>query len=50
MLTIPKAYIIDDDKVKTDEGLITITTGLQNMELVEVISGITKDTYIYKPK
>jgi len=50
VLTIPKAYIIDDNKVKTDKGLITITTGLQNMEFIEVLSGITKDTYIYKPE
>ncbi len=49
VLTIPKSYLIDDTKVKTDEGLIPITTGLQNMEYAEVLSGITKDTYIYKP-
>jgi HlyD family secretion protein len=49
VLTIPKSYIIDDTKVKTDEGLITITTGLQNMDYTEVVSGITEDTYIYKP-
>jgi multidrug efflux pump subunit AcrA (membrane-fusion protein) len=50
VLTIPKAYLVDDNKVKTDEGLISITTGLQNMEYVEVLSGLTKDTYIYKPE
>ena len=50
VLTIPKACIIDEDKVKTDDGLVTITTGLQNMEYIEVLSGITKDTYIYKPE
>lgn len=50
VLTIPKSYIIDDTKVKTDEGVITITTGLQNMDYMEVVSGISKDTYIYKPK
>lgn len=50
ILTIPKTYLIDGNKVKTDDGLITITTGLQSMEYVEVKSGITKDTYIYKPE
>lgn len=50
VLTIPKAYLIEDYKVKTDEGLISITTGLQNMEYVEVLSGLTKDIYIYKPE
>jgi multidrug efflux pump subunit AcrA (membrane-fusion protein) len=49
-LTIPKAYVIDGDKVKTDDGLTTITTGLQNMEYIEVLSGINKDTYIYNPE
>jgi len=50
VLTIPKSYIIDDNKVKTEDGLINIETGLQNMEYIEVLSGITKDTYIYKPE
>ncbi len=50
VLTIPKAYLIDDNKVKTDDGIVNITTGLQNMEYIEVLSGITKDTPIYKPE
>ncbi|GAA4810201.1 efflux RND transporter periplasmic adaptor subunit [Litoribaculum gwangyangense] len=50
VLTIPKNYLIDDTKVETDAGLVTITTGLQNMEYIEVIEGINKDTYIYKPE
>jgi len=50
VLTIPKDYIIDGDKVKADDGLTTIVTGLQNMDYIEVLSGITKDTYIYKPE
>jgi HlyD family secretion protein len=50
VLSIPKAYLAENNRVLTDEGLVTITTGLQNMEYVEVRSGITKDTYIYKPE
>ena len=50
VLTIPIAYLIDDNNVKTDDGIIEIETGLQNMEFVEVLSGITKETYIQKPK
>lgn len=50
VLTIPKNYLIDNDKVQTDDGLTTIKTGLQNMEYIEVVSGITKDTHIYKPE
>lgn len=50
VLTIPKEYLIDNDKVKTDAGITTITTGLQSMELVEIISGIDESTKIYKPE
>jgi len=45
-LTIPKSYLSENNKVKTDEGFVTVTTGLQNMENIEILSGITKDTYI----
>ena len=48
VLTIPKAYVTDDNEVKTDQGLTVIEIGLQNMEYVEVLSGIDKDTYVYK--
>jgi multidrug efflux pump subunit AcrA (membrane-fusion protein) len=50
VLTIPKTYLIDNNKVKTDEGLVEVKTGLQNMDYIEILSGINKDTYIYKPE
>ena len=50
VLTIPKEYLIDDNKVKTDTGLVSIETGLENMEFVEVLSGISETTNIHKPK
>lgn len=49
-LTIPKEYLIDANRVKTDNGIISIIIGLQNLEFVEVLSGITEDTYIYLPE
>ncbi|MDJ0646791.1 MAG: HlyD family efflux transporter periplasmic adaptor subunit, partial [Flavobacteriaceae bacterium] len=49
VLAIPKAYLIDENKVKTDDGLVEITIGLENMDLVEVVAGINESTYIYKP-
>lgn len=49
VLTIPADYLFDANKVQTDEGLLSVETGLQNMEYIEIISGISKDTYIYKP-
>ena len=48
-LTIPKAYLIDGSMVKTEEGLIAVGTGLQNLEFIEITSGISEDTFIYKP-
>ena len=50
VLTIPTEYLLEDDKVKTDEGLISIKTGLRNMDFVEVISGISDKTILYKPE
>lgn len=48
VLTIPVAYLLDDDQVKTDEGIISIKIGLRNMDYVEVLSGITEETILYK--
>ncbi|SFJ33026.1 efflux RND transporter periplasmic adaptor subunit [Olleya namhaensis] len=50
VLTIPKSYITGNNQVQTDAGLVTITTGLGDLESIEVLDGITKDTYIYKPE
>jgi len=47
VLTIPKSYIIDNNKVKTDDGLVEIEVGLENMEEVEILSGIDKNTRLY---
>ena len=49
VLTIPKAYLINNKQVKTDKGTVTVSIGMQNMETIEILSGITQDTYIYKP-
>ena len=48
VLTIPKAYLQDDGMVKTDDGNIPVVLGLQNLDYVEIISGIDETTYIYK--
>ena len=49
-LVIPKPFILDGNKVKTEDGLIEIQVGLRNMDSVEVVSGLSSDTWIYKPK
>jgi len=50
VLTIPKEYLIEESKVKTDTGLVTVVLGLQNLDYIEIISGIDESTYIYKPE
>ena len=49
VLTIPREYLVENNKVKTEDGLVELTLGLQNLEIVEVISGIDEDTYILNP-
>lgn len=49
-LTIPREYLVDGSKVQTKDGLIDVVIGLQNIESIEIISGIDSDTWIYKPK
>ncbi|WP_299124330.1 HlyD family efflux transporter periplasmic adaptor subunit [uncultured Winogradskyella sp.] len=48
VLTIPKAYLNDNNEVETDDGFVAVKTGLQNMDYIEILSGISKDTFIYK--
>lgn len=50
VLSIPKEYLIDGNKVQTKNGTVIVTIGLQSMDKIEIISGIDADTYIYKPK
>lgn len=50
VLCIPKSYLIENNKVKTDDGLVAVVTGLQNLEYIEILSGIEKNTYLYKPE
>ncbi|MGB5499441.1 MAG: HlyD family efflux transporter periplasmic adaptor subunit, partial [Maribacter sp.] len=50
VLTIPKEYLIGENKVQTENGMQTVTLGLQNLDKVEIRSGLDADTYIYKPK
>ncbi len=49
-LTIPKAYLIDGDKVKTEDEMVRVTIGLQDLEQVEVLQGIDENTKILKPQ
>ncbi|MCO6500876.1 MAG: efflux RND transporter periplasmic adaptor subunit [Vicingus serpentipes] len=50
VLSIPKIYLINGNKVKTDNGIIEIKTGLESLDKIEVLSGIDKNTVIYLPE
>lgn len=49
-LVIPKEYLIDGKRVKTGEGLISVKTGLESIDSIEVVTGLTPEMEIYKPE
>ncbi len=48
-LVIPKEFLLNENQVLTEDGPEKIVTGLQDMEHIEIISGIREDETIYKP-
>lgn len=50
IMTIPLNYLIENDKVKTEEGLLSVKTGMRNMEKIEIIAGIDTSTILSKPE
>ncbi len=48
-LIIPREYLINNESVKTESGLITVTTGLSTDDKIEILSGITSETKLLKP-
>lgn len=49
-LVIPKEYLIDGNKVRTDDGMKQVETGLQSLDSIEIKSGLSATTTIYKPE
>lgn len=49
-LVIPRDYLLPGNKVETDKGLVSVKTGMANWDYIEILSGITEKTIIYKPK
>ncbi|SIR21284.1 efflux RND transporter periplasmic adaptor subunit [Maribacter ulvicola] len=49
VVTIPRAYLVDGHKVITEDGTVTVEVGAENLERVEIISGITENDLILKP-
>lgn len=50
VLTLPKSYLINENKVRTEDGFVTVKIGLQNLEKVEILEGIDASTQILKPE
>ena len=50
VLTIPRSYLIDNDRVLTQEGEKEVETGLTNLEHVEILSGIDNTSVLIKPE
>lgn len=48
-LVIPKNFLVAGNKVKTKNGFVNIRTGLESIDSVEVVSGLTPEMEIYKP-
>ena len=49
-LVIPKSFLTKGNRVKTENGFIEVKTGLESIDSVEVVSGLTRDVEIYKPE
>jgi multidrug efflux pump subunit AcrA (membrane-fusion protein) len=49
-LIIPKEFLIDENCVLTEDGPVEIVTGLQDLEHVEIISGIDENETLYIPE
>jgi RND family efflux transporter MFP subunit len=49
-LVIPRDYLLPGNKVQTENGLVIVKTGMTNWDYVEILSGISEKTIIYKPK
>ncbi|MCJ7466357.1 MAG: efflux RND transporter periplasmic adaptor subunit [Maribacter sp.] len=50
VLTIPKSYLVDGNKVRTEAGLREVQIGLQSLDKVEIKGGIDENTYLLKPE
>lgn len=49
-LVIPKVYLYKDKTIETNNGKIAVTTGLESLDQIEILSGIDENTLIYLPE
>ena len=50
VITIPKDYLFDGNKVRTADGVVEVKTGIENLDRVEIVSGLNAETYILRPE
>lgn len=48
-LVIPRICLLDGNKVETLNGTIEVTTGLENLEYIEILSGLSEEDEVYYP-
>ena len=49
-LSIPRSYLVNDSLVRTPDGMQKVETGLQSLDRVEILNGISETTRILKPE
>lgn len=49
-LIIPREFLLNENQVLTEDGAVDIVTGLQDLNNIEIISGIDEHETIYKPE
>ena len=48
-IVVPSQYLLDKNKVLTEEGSLDVIIGVKNLEYVEILSGIDTTTTLLKP-
>lgn len=49
-LIIPREYLINENEVETENGVVKVKTGIQSLSHVEILSGLKEGEKVYKPK
>lgn len=49
-LVIPREYLINENEVETENGVVKVKTGIQSLSHVEILSGLKEGEKVYKPQ
>ncbi len=50
VLTIPRTYLLEGNKVRTANGVVQVSVGLQNLDMIEILEGVDEHTALLKPE